>query len=134
MNISELVSDEKLLIWGEFSGVQVQVEYVPRERLQAMLRACEVVRWQRHQPVTEMDEERTAAAYAGLVHDWKITVGDLKRFFNVASGDDEKTVDCTRENKVFMLKKAYGFDMWLHSFVTEIQNFREQQAEEDLKN
>jgi hypothetical protein len=135
MKLSEIVSDERLLIWGEFDGVPIQIEYVDAESARKMVRSATKNVWKKNQQVEELDGEKFARMLAEKITDWKMTVGDTERFFNLKPGADPKEpVECDSENKIFMMENCRGFASWLENFVLEIRNFQERKAEENEKN
>lgn len=135
MKISDFVSDEKIYQWGEFEGVGFEVQYIARPEHEAALKKCEKTVYRKHQPVVEVDIEKQMAYYAGLIRNWTLTYGDLRKFFNINSSvkPDSEDFPASEDNKIFMIDNAYGFAKWLLEYVIDIQNFQDEKIEDEKK-
>lgn len=136
MDLKTLITDEKLSFEGDFKGNKFVIEYANRSEMQAMNRRATVKAWKNHQQMEDIDEDKMALELAGKILSWDVKNKDLIKFFPIAkkaSFDPEEAVECSVENKCIFLKSAYGFDSWMISTMTEIQNFQDENAEAEKK-
>lgn len=125
--------------WVTFEGLfDVRVHYMPRFELQKALKRCKKMVFIRHQREEEIDEERLLAFLAGLIGDWRgLTYRMIAEHLvpiEVEEGKEDDPVPCTEANKVFMLKHAYGFDVFIQEAAMDLDLLVAQAREAERKN
>lgn len=139
MDLRKYVKDnsQDLEIWTEFKGLAVLLKYEDRVSFNQNVARCKKKSWKRHQPVEELSDPLVIKYLATLILDWKdLDLGRLAELMaiEVKPADAGQIVPCSEENKIVMLEKAYDFDVFVMDTVTDIQIFREEKLEKELKN
>lgn len=139
MKLSDIVEqDERLRKWETFiPGFDVEIEYLPRDDLRKMRRKCTKGKWRGGQRIEEVDEELFVRELAARIISWRgLTTEILGTLFPLKATaiTNGVEVECSDENKIFMLQKAYGFDEFVLDALTTLQDAKEEQLDEEVKN
>lgn len=138
MDIKDLVQENDAIRgWVTYmDGFDIEIEHVGKQRLQEITRRCTKTYWRNHNQVEELDAKRLTREVARFICDWRLPGEIFAKIFPVKSGLDLAGVriDCTEENKIYMLERAYGFDDFIMRTITDIEALRAEQIEKELKN
>ena len=134
MDLKDLKMRSGLDAWVEFKGVPLQLEYVDKPALEAIVERARVRDWNRkHQMTEKVDEKRLIKGLAGLIKDWKLTLGQLAGLMpvDIAGQDPGKAIPCTPDNAATLVAQVYGLDDFIIETVTDLAQFAaERQAGE----
>lgn len=133
------VVDEKAKVtgWFEFiEGFEVELSYMSRPALQEINRKCTRTTYKKHQPMEEADSNLLNKEIAKYILNWRgLDKAVLERMFTLKEGAVMNgDVPCTSESKTFLLEKAYGFDDFIIRSLTELEGYRREKLDEEIKN
>lgn len=114
-----------------------KVKFITRAELRRLVERCTIITYDKktHQRVDRLDEERLYKHLSAYILDWKgLTPETLAKILPVDTRDIEGEIPCTDNNKVTLLKEAYGFDDFIRETITSLDSFEQQKLEEELKN
>ena len=125
--------------WVTFEGLfDVRVRYMPRFELQKALKRCKKVVFIRHQREEEIDDDRLISVLAGLIEEWRgLTYGMINAHLvpiEIEEGKEDELVPCTDANKAFILKHAYGFDVFIQEAAMDLDLLMAHEQEVERKN
>jgi len=140
-NIRDLMQTSRMnemTAWFEYlDGFRVCLEYVNKKELQDMVRKSTRMEWDdSHRQVERINEDVFIKKLSAKIRDWEgLTPEVLGRLLPVdVSKIDVAEIPCNPENKIQILKNAYGFDDFVQERVTSLSRIREGQHEAALKN
>ena len=90
-----------------------------------------------HQPTEEVSDEKLCQNMAKLITDWRgFTLGKLAEMVPVKVTDSEQDtrVPYSEKNAATLVREVYGLDNFLIDTITDIQTFREEKLETEVKN
>lgn len=115
--------------YPEFDGFSVNISYLGREALQAINKRCEVTKWDKktHQMVTNLDMEKFVKEYTKqVIVGWeglKFSYLEKILLVDVTDFNPDDCLPYTEDNAVELMLEAKGFDEWVMSMVSDLQNF-----------
>ena len=141
MDLKNLIDEKEQSyeIWVDFRGFEIKISYLDKGELQAVLKRSKSREYDRktHQPVEKYSDEKLARNLAHLIIDWRgLTLGKLSEMVPVKVEKEEaKTpVPYSQANAETLVTEAYGLDNFLMDTVTDLQAFREEKLETEVKN
>ena len=135
MDLNQLKMRTGLDAWVNFKGVGLQLSYMDKPALAAMVDQAKVRSWNRkHQPTEKVDGEKLVRGLARLIKDWKLTLGQLARLMPVDIGDQDPqtAVPFTIDNAVLLVGEVYGLDDFILETITDLQQFEEKKLAADV--
>jgi hypothetical protein len=135
MDLKTLKMCSGMTAWVDFKGVSLELKYVEKQALEAMVDQAKVRTWTRkHQMAEKVDEKKLVRGLAGFIKDWKLTLGQLAELMpvDIAGQDRTTAIPCTEENAVFVVSGAYGLDDFILETVTDLQQFVEEKRADDV--
>jgi hypothetical protein len=137
MNLDEAFRREETgwVPW-EKGGFEVEVKYVARSVMRQLIKDCQSVRYENHQKVEEIDEDRFKRKISDLLVGWRgLTVAKARKLINLKDGlKDDELFECTPANKTFALREFYGFDEFILDAAKNLHERKEAGQEEQEKN
>ena len=126
-------------IWVDFRGFEIKISYLDKGELQSVLNRSKSREYDRrsHQPIEKYSDEKLARNLAGLIVDWRdFTLGKLAEMVpvKVTESEQDTKVPYSKANAETLVKEAYGLDNFLMDTVTDLQAFREEKLETEIKN
>ena len=139
MELNSLLKEaqEDMTTWIDFKDIEICVRYVDKVSFQKLVDRCKKQKWERHQPVEKVDQSLLERAMAGLIADWKgLTVAKAAKLLPIEIGtqDPDAVVECTETNRITMIQHCYGLEDFLIDTVTNLQLFRIDKLEQEVKN
>lgn len=136
MNIAELKKKKMPEGWFTFdskTGVEVKLGYLSPANYRRRLESCsEVVNGRER-----MNEEKILEATAELILDWRgMTLSKVAELvsIDIPEGQENEVVPCTKENKLAIIKDAWGFKEFINETVIKLGDFVAAERESERKN
>ena len=107
----------------------VDLAYVPKDEMARAYDRCKTTVYGRSQPKEEIDPDKLRVELAKSVVGWKgLTFGVAATIIPIVVPEEKKDeeVPCTEENKMVLLKQAYGFDLFVQNMSTELSALRQE--------
>ena len=126
-------------IWVDFRGFEIKIGYLDKGELQAVLKRSKSREYDRrsHQPIEKYSDEKLARNLADKIIDWRIlTLGKLAEMIPIKISKEEADtlVPYSKANAETLVREAYGLDNFLMDTLTDLQAFREEKLETEIKN
>jgi len=126
-------------IWVDFRGFEIKIGYLDKGELQAVLKRSKSREYDRktHQPVEKYSDEKLGRNLAHLIIDWRgLTLSKLSEMVPIKIDPEEANtpVPYSQANAETLVTEAYGLDNFLMDTVTDLQAFREEKTETEIKN
>ena len=141
MEIKNIINEKEQSyeIWVDFRGFEIKISYLDKGELQAVLKRSKSREYDRrsHQPIEKYSDEKLCRNLAHLIIDWRgLTLGKLSEMVPIKIDKEEaKTpVPYSQANAETLVTEAYGLDNFLMDTVTDLQTFREEKTETEVKN
>lgn len=115
------------------AGMKVTLSYISPETVRKMLKACRTM----SQGMERLDDDKFLEELTEHIASWTgFTLGRVSKLLEieVPAGDEDKEVPCTKQNKLEMLKNAWGFKIWVDEKSRELSGFVAAQKELERKN
>lgn len=133
-----LIRSEELTAWVPWAhGMEFELCYIGRPELEAMGRAHTRLRMVKGRPTEQLDEEGySAALVARAVRGWRgVSVAALSKVMPIAAdGDGRAELAYSAEDMALIAHHAYGFADWLIRQLTDIELYRREKLEAEVKN
>lgn len=134
MKLTDIKADTKE-VWVEYEaipGFEVQVNYVPRTKIGAMVRNAEETKFDRKtkQMVTKLDEKKFIDEFvAATVKNWKgLTIGGVAKMMpisiEVTDENRGEEIKYDHDSAVALSRECAEFDDWLNEVVSDVATFR----------
>ncbi len=141
MDLKNLIDEKEQSyeIWVDFRGFEIKIGYLDKGELQAVLKRSKSREYDRktHQPVEKYSDEKLGRNLAHLIIDWRgLTLGKLSEMVPIKIEEKEANtpVPYSQANAETLVTEAYGLDNFLMDTVTDLQAFREEKTETEIKN
>lgn len=141
MDLKNIINEKEQSyeIWVDFRGFEIKISYLDKGELQAVLKRSKSREYDRrsHQPVEKYSDEKLAMNLAHLIMDWRgLTLSKLAEMvpINISEAEAKTPVPYSKTNAETLVKEAYGLDNFLMDKVTDLQAFREEKLETEVKN
>ncbi len=109
---------------ASFEGkFDVEISYTDKEEMQRTLEKCRKTIYIKHQAKEEIDQDKLLDELSKRIISWDgLTIGIAATIvpIDIPPGAKDTVVPCTEKNKRYLLKKAYGFDMFVQSVSTDL--------------
>lgn len=141
MDLEKLIStnEQSYEMWIEFKDFEIKIRYIDKAELQSIMKRSKVRKFDRrtHQPLENYSDEKLSRHLAHLILDWRgLTLEKLAELvpIEVQASEADKPVPFSEKNAETLVQQAYGLDNFLMATVTDLQAFREEKLEEEVKN
>ena len=124
MDISELATTNgSIEAWLAFRGTfRVLLKYIPKQSLANIVTKCTTIKWERHQRIEDLDNDKLTVELAEYIKDWE------------GATDKGEPYPCTEESKIFLLKNSYGFVEFVSDGITDLELLMSNRKEAEKKN
>ena len=141
MDLKNIINEKEQSyeIWVDFRGFEIKISYLDKGELQAVLKRSKSREYDRktHRPVEKYSDEKLGRNLAHLIIDWRgLTLGKLAEMvpIKISEAEAKTPVPYSKTNAETLVKEAYGLDNFLMDTVTDLQAFREEKLETEVKN
>ena len=117
---------ESPTIWAEYKdGFEICLRFIDRDELRKKVKRATVSSWdpKTHQKEEKVDEKKYAAELADVILDWRGLSPRVLRSLVVSESRPTENTPYSPQRAEELMRKAYHFDAWVQSTVTELELF-----------
>ncbi|MBM2838802.1 MAG: hypothetical protein HW415_1427 [Deltaproteobacteria bacterium] len=129
MDLSALKMKQIVGIVSFEGKFDINLAYIPRDEMRKILDKCKRTVFVKHQPTEEVDSEKLVVSLAKCIVGWEgLTVGVVATMIpiEVPEGQEAEEVPCTEENKLVLLRRAYGFEIFVQTAATDLSALKQE--------